>query len=184
MTTTAQIRTNENDVTDNNNGQNKLELRNLQHEQWITFVALGGLVTEESESADRSNNIRQMPTTEFSTLIGVPRRTLYDWKKSIPDFGERVRQRRYELFSLSRETQLFNRAYLIAMTSKDHKSAVEAIKLLLGHFSMLDLPIQRQEIKNDGESWSTLVERKQREVLEGEIVNDPQVHEHDRPTNN
>ena len=56
--------------------------------------------------------------------------------------------------------------------------------MLQGHFGSLELPVQRQIIKQEGESWANLVEKKQREVIEGQIVNDPQVRENDKPVNN
>lgn len=146
------------------------ELINIKQEQWITFVALGGLITSESDDENNPVSIRQMPVSEFSAKVGVPRSTLYEWKKRIPNFGARVRKRREEVFSLSRETQLFNRAYLIGMHSKDHKAAGDMIKMLLGHSAQLMLPAQRHEIEA-GQSLVDLANAaRKRNIIEGDTV--------------
>jgi hypothetical protein len=157
------------------------ELIKVQQEQWISYTALGGLLTLEPESEEQTQQIKVMKIGEFAEKIGVDRSTLWRWKKSIPDFASRVRERRRELFNLSRETVLFNRAYLIATSSKDHKAAGDMIKLLLGHNADLELPVQRQVIKHGGDirlSWADLMSRKKQEAMEAEIVNDPNLNQH------
>jgi hypothetical protein len=160
------------------------ELLNAQQQAFVDYLAIGGLVTVESNEKLQAQDIHQMTITEFCEAIGISRDTFYRWKKTIPNLVDRIRTRRHETFGLNRETALYNRAYLIAMTSRDHKAAGEMIKLLSGHFGQLELPVQRQIIKQEGESWAALVEKKKQAIIEGEIVNDPQVKEHDRPTNN
>lgn len=141
----------------------------LKQEQWITFCALGGLITNESDNENKTQEIRQMTVTEFSEQLGVHRVTLYKWKRSIPNFGDRVRTARNEVFSLSRETTLFNRAYIIAMSSNDHKAAGDMIKMLLGHGANLELPTQRTEI-DAGQNLMELVGvARKKQVVEGEV---------------
>lgn len=153
------------------NGETETEkMLKLQQEQWISFCALGGLITLESDNKWSTQDIHQMTVTEFSETIGVARRTLYNWKKQIPNFGEKVRERRNEVFSLSRESVLFNRAYMIAMTSNDHKAAGEMIKMLLGHGANLELPAQRHEIEA-GQNLMDLVNiARKKNIIEGETI--------------
>lgn len=167
----TQIRTNTEIQQIKESADDELSLLNMRQEQWITFCALGGLITMESDNKSQPQEIKQMTITEFAKLLGVNRRTLYDWKKSIPSFAERVRARRYEIFSVSRETAAFNRLYLIGMTGKS-QPAVDALKTLLGHFSRLDLPVQRQEIEageNLLDMWARVEQRKAIEADAAEI---------------
>ena len=133
------------------------ELLNNIQEQWITFCALGGLITDDEDHIGNTPNIKVMTITKFSEQIGVPRQTLYNWKRSIPNFGEKVRDRRKEVFTLSRETALWNMLYLIAMDGKG-QPAVEACKLLLGHFSDLSLAPTKQSSTDDySNNWVDLI---------------------------
>ena len=176
--------TKQNDQQINNSGNDSEELLSAQQQAFVDYMAIGGLITVESDEKLQTQDIHQMTITEFCNAIGISRFTFYHWKKTIPNLVDRIRTRRFETFGLNRETALHNRAYLIAMTSKDHRAAGEMIKMLQGHFGSLELPVQRQIIKQEGESWANLVEKKQREVIEGQIVNDPQVRENDKPVNN
>lgn len=132
---------------------------------------------------------------EFCDLVGIDEKTTWRWKTQIPDFAMRVRQRREEIVPLARETAAWNRLYLIGTTSlpstfkeivnqktgavkrvpvgalhEDQRAAVDALKTYLGHFSRLQLPAQRQEVKVEVNSWTALMEAK-RNVIEGEVVN-------------
>jgi hypothetical protein len=109
-----------------------------EQDQWISYCAVGGLITDDT------GVMRKMKLEEFITTFDVPSRTLYNWKKSIPDFDLKVRERRLKLFPASRETNLWNRAYLIAMTTTGPQ-AIEAIKLLVGQFSGWQPPSQKVE---------------------------------------
>jgi len=137
-----------------------------RQDAWISYCAVGGLITDDD------GRVRKMTLEEFCATFDVPERTLYNWKKSIPDFAGKVRQRRMDLYSMSRETNMWNRLYLIAMTSKDHKAAVQAITSLQGHFAKLELPSQRHEVEHQlGNTWTDLLQQKM-PVIEAEIVNE------------
>jgi hypothetical protein len=163
-----QTSTNENvpQIDDDENVEDKIIKG--QQEQWITFCALGGLVTTESDDPDQPVGLEQITITQFSQQLGVHRTTLYNWKNSIPNFGQRVRSRRAEVFSLSRESAAFNRLYLIGMNNKDMRAAVDALKTILGHFSKLELATQRHEVEA-GQNLMDLVNAGRRKrVIEGE----------------
>lgn len=153
----------------------------LQQELWIDYCAIGGIITEagfeykrnEYTGKDVPEIMKRMSVKEFSEKVHVPRSTLYNWNKTIPNFAQRVRERREEIWPLARETALFNRAYSIAMGSNDMRASVDAIRLLTGHFSKLRLPTQTQEIEFKGQSWAALAARKRAEALEGEVIDEP-----------
>jgi hypothetical protein len=110
----------------------------VAQDQWISYCAVGGLITDET------GTMRKMKLDEFCTTFKTPERTLYSWKQTIPDFAMKVRERRVKLFPSSRETNLWNRAYLIAMTTTGPQ-AIEAIKLLAGQFAGWQPPSQKVE---------------------------------------
>jgi hypothetical protein len=160
------------------------KLISLQQSWWIDYCALGGLLTHDGfefkvdkegrqltdyNGEPRTEVMHRMTVSEFAKNIKVDRSTLGRWRHTIPNFNAKVYERRAELFG-ARESQLFNRLYLIAM-SGNGQPAVQAATTLLGHFSKLQLPTQRQEIKHEGESWTSLMEKK-RQVIEGEVVPD------------
>jgi hypothetical protein len=159
------------------------KLISLQQDWWIDYCALGGLITfdgfdvktDESGEVEVDYNgrpktevMQKMTVTEFAEKIHVDRSTLARWRKTIPNFYGKVYERRAALFG-ARESQLFNRLYLIAMSGNGQPS-VAAARTLLGHFSKLKLPTQPTEIKNTGNSWAELLERKHTEAIEGEVV--------------
>lgn len=160
------------------------KLISLQQDWWISYCALGGLITldgfdfkldddgrqqKDYQGKPQTEVMQRVTVTEFAQQIGVDRSTLSRWRHSIPNFNAKVYERRAKLFG-ARESQLFNRLYLIAMSGNGQPS-VDAAKALLGHFSDLQLPRQRTEVKNVGESWSTLMDKK-RQAIEGEVVHD------------
>ena len=123
------------------------QLISLQQDWWIDYCALGGLITfdgfdfKEDEDGERildyqgkpqTEVMTKMTVTEFAERIGVSRKTLSNWRKTIPNFYARVYERRALLFG-ARESQLFNRLYLIAMSGNGQPS-VDAARTLLGHF--------------------------------------------------
>lgn len=110
----------------------------VPQDNWISYCAVGGLITDDQ------GVMRKMKVEEFVATFNTPERTLYNWKKSIPEFEQKVRKRRMDLWPQSRETNLWNRAYLIAMTTTGPQ-AIEAIKLLAGQFSGWQPPSQKIE---------------------------------------
>lgn len=132
-------------------------------EQFITYSALGGLITDEM------GIVKPMSLAKFCKFQGIAESTTRDWK-AMSNFGLLVTQRRLEIVPHARETAAWNRLYIIGLTSKDHKSAVEALKLFLGHFSALQLPVRRQDIKIQGGLMEVLEAAEHDGILEGEVV--------------
>ena len=147
-----------------------IELLKAQQEQYISYVAMGGVITSDD------GLVTTMSQTKFADSIGVHRNTLLNWKRSIPNFGLRVREKREQLFSISRETAAWNRLYIIGMTGTG-QPAVDALKTLLGHFGELKLPVQRQDVKIQN-SLAEMLSNAQK-VIEGEVV---QTDAEPRPT--
>jgi hypothetical protein len=61
-----------------------------QQQAWIDYKALSGIVYE-------NDMMRKMTVEEFATRVGVHRDTLYAWRNQIPNFWQRVDERRREL---------------------------------------------------------------------------------------
>jgi hypothetical protein len=102
------------------------KLLKFQQEQYVDFVALGGIYTNEDGSFDMSETVKTktMTVTEFSLRIGVPRRTLYGWQNRIPNFWGRVNDRRKTLFSQQRISKVWNGIYLKAASGNPQAAAL------------------------------------------------------------
>lgn len=135
----------------------------------ISYCALNGMITKESDDPQKPQIIEQLTISEFCAEINISRDTFYNWKKKIPDFAARVRSRRIELFSLTRESAVYNRLYLIGMTGTSG-AAVRALEVLAGHFAELTLPVQRQTIKIHGSASELLKAARDDGIIEGEVV--------------
>lgn len=61
---------------------------------WIDYKALGGIVMDKE-----NDKMRKMTVQELADKLGVERKTLYNWRESIPGFWDRVAERRKELNS-------------------------------------------------------------------------------------
>lgn len=150
-------------------------LKLQQQAAWIDYCAIGGLITNDGMDLDESDGkikeIRRITITQFSEMINVPRRTLHAWKTIIPDFGDRVRKRREELWPQARETAIFNRLYLIGMTGTG-QSSVDALKVLAAHFSKLRLPTQPHEVEAGENLIELLNLGRKKNIVEGEIASD------------
>lgn len=114
---------------------------NLQERQnyYITYYAAAGL------SVDEDGNMVKITAADFADSIGVSRQTLYDWQKSIPNFQDRVKIRRKEIFTSTRENLIWRGLFLRAAKG-DHKQA----EMILSHFSDYVPPTQRHEVKLNG----------------------------------
>lgn len=141
-----------------------LQLLKQQQEEWITFTAIGGLVTE----AD--GLLKPMTIVDFSNQLGVPRRTLYNWRKSIPKFWERVDVRRREMFGKDRIAKVWNGVYLRAA-----KGDAPQAQMILSHFSDYRPPAQSHEIEVKGWGDAIVNARKKmlatQHIIEAEVVN-------------
>jgi len=131
-------------------------------DQFLTFSALGGLIIDDD------GKLNEMKLQQFCELVGIERTMTWRWK-SQPGFAEKVRARRAEIVPLARETKAFNQLFLLGMQSQDKRAAVDALKTYLGHFSQLQLPVQRQDIKIQGGLMEVLEAAEADGIIEGEI---------------
>lgn len=114
------------------------ELLKLKQQQWIDYCAIGGMLTADD------GGVTPTTITAFADMIGMSRQTLYDWKKSIPNFNERVKQRRIDLGSGTRLAKVYNGLYLKAATGNP-----EAVKLYLQIFDGWKPPKQEVEMEHN-----------------------------------
>lgn len=110
-----------------------------RQDQYITFVASSGLsITEDG-------GFKQIKVGEFADLISTPRRTLYNWQQSIPEFWEKVDIRRREIFTRSRENAIWK-----GLTLKAMKGDTQAATMVLSHFGDYSPPAQKHDVKING----------------------------------
>lgn len=134
-------------------------------QEWITFLALGGLFIDEDDQ-----HIYRMTLTQFCERMGVARSTVNHWRKNTTNLAQLIEQRRGEIAPMARVSAMFNQLFLTGMQSKDLRAAVDAQKTFLGHFGNLQLPVQRQDIKIQGGLAEVLTAAEADGILEGEIV--------------
>lgn len=108
----------------------------IDQQKWIDFCAIGGLLTMDDGS------LQPMTIKDFAINLGVSRQTLYDWKRIIPSFNERVRQRRQELGSGARLQKVYNGLFLKASGGDP-----SAVKLYLQIFDGWKPPSQEHDVK-------------------------------------
>lgn len=147
---------------------------------YLTFCALGGMIVSDT------GGIEPLTKRDFCSRIGIDEKTTWNWKKNTPDFAMRVRARRDEIVPLARETAAFNRLFLLGMSSlptsrdesgrpkgqlhNDQRAAVDALKTYTGHYSNLQLPVQRAEVKVQGGLMDVLQAAERDGIIEGELV--------------
>lgn len=134
-------------------------------DQWITFLALGGLLVDEEDG-----HIYKMTLTEFCEKFGVARSTAAAWKNYTKDLPKLIEARRNEISPQARVSAVFNQLFLMSMQSQDKRAAVDAQKTFLGHFGNLQLPVQRQDIKVQGGLLEVLKAAETDGIIEGEII--------------
>lgn len=145
------------------NQPSSLDLEPLtpQQQNYISYVAVGGLITEDDGS------VHKLRLEDFATSLGVDRRTLNNWKRNIPNFWQLVEQRRSEIFTQNRITAVWNGLFLRAM-----KGDAEQAKIILGQYAKWQPPAQKHDITiGDGLADAALAARARREnAIEGEVV--------------
>lgn len=115
-------------------------------EQYISYKAVGGLGVKTGEP------LVKVSMHEFANMIGVSRMTLYRWEESIPNFWERVKNRRQELIGRDMISNVWNRVYLDAMAGKEPQQ-----RLILGQFADWKPPAQAHDIKMTG--WADVINK-------------------------
>lgn len=128
-----------------------VKLRAFQHDQYVAFVAVGGLIPDP----DGEKTAIKMTTGQFAERVGVSRQTLYDWRESIPDFWQKVAEKRKAIGSKERLSNVWNGVYLKAATGNP-----EAAKLYLANYDdNFRMPTERRET-NTGSGFADLVAQK------------------------
>lgn len=156
----------------NENGEQPT-LITAQQQAWIDYNAMSGLITDlTTDKLDKDGQpavLRKMTITEFAKLLEVDRKTLRNWRETIPDFWKRVNDRRAELSTESRLAKMHEVWYLSAL--KSGKDGFKDRQLWLANFDpKFKMPAQKIE-HEAGNSWAALL-RKKVKVIEGEVVNE------------
>lgn len=146
--------------------EKKAFLLSPQQQAWIDYKALGGIIF------DKDNGVFEHWTAErFATYIGVDRRTLYNWRDSIPSFWDRVAERRKELNAGEWLAELHKKWKLKAMKF-DNWQITEA--WLINFDKNYKTP--KIKVEHDvGDSYAALLAAAVRDgILEGELVDEHQ----------
>lgn len=135
----------------------------LQQQQFIDFCALGGLLTDEA------GNFTRLTLNDFAEMIQVDRVTLWRWKKAIPYFDQKVRERRIVISKGTRASKVYNGLYLKAC-----KGDPAAVRLWAEIFDGYQPAPQRiQHNLGNGFADAAGIARKRREqAVEGEVVDE------------
>lgn len=145
----------------------------IQQQTWIDYNALNGLVTDNLEDGidpktGSAMTLRKMTIQEFAELIGVHRDTLRIWRSAIPNFWQRVNDRRRELAPTARLQLIHEKWYLNALKMKNWP----VTEAWLRNFDP-EYREPKQKVEHElGNSWMALFEHK-RQVIEGEVVDGP-----------
>lgn len=145
------------------------EILKHSQEQFITFLAAGNLVEQED------GKMVILSIIEFSDKMNIPRRTLYNWKRDIPDFQQRVARRRHEIFSQERVSKVWVGLYLRAK-----KGDAKQAEMILSHFSDYVPPTQKVEHDVGGglaelmqKARERAQQKKPQAPIQAEIINAP-----------
>ncbi len=117
------------------------ELVELKPKQdlFIDYMAFG------SFTMDATGRLDQMTDEEVAAKLGVNRRTLSRWRRSIPGYAELIRKRRIEKFKVEIEDGVWRGLILKAMSGEQKQA-----EMVLSHFSDYVPPAQRVEHKVEG----------------------------------
>lgn len=115
-----------------------------QQERYVSYKAVNGVMVSVGDGMSK------MSMQEFADAVGVTRQTLYDWQKAIPDFWERVKERRLAIGSRDQTTKVWHRVYLDALSGKEPQQ-----RLWLGQFDEWKPPAQAHDVKIGG--WADAI---------------------------
>lgn len=135
----------ENEVVEGEIVANQKPLTEAQ-ESYISYKAVGGLGFKVGEPTST------ISMQEFAEMVGFNRSTLWRWESSIPNFWERVKNRRQELIGRDMIANVWKRVYLDAMAGKEPQQ-----RLILGQFADWKPPAQAHDIKMTG--WADIINK-------------------------
>lgn len=146
-------------------------LISIQQDEYIAFVACNGLLPAE----DHADLVKKMTALEFAQALGVARETLYAWRKSIPNFWDRVNEKRREIGSKDRLSKVWNGVFLKAASGNPQAAA-----LYLTNFDPnFKMPGAKQEKQGDTGLADLLEMGRKRQLelesgaVEGEVIDAP-----------
>src|SRR5207245_215155 len=87
-----------------------------QMQAWIDYNAINGTITDNLDESGLS--YRKMTISEFAAAIDVHRDTLRNWRTYIPNFWDRVNERRKEIAPKAQLQLMHNTWYLKALSMK------------------------------------------------------------------
>lgn len=138
------------------------DILSFNQEQYIGYVAFGGLVPDPDGNAIAI----KMTASQFAKNIKVARSTLYDWRNTIPNFWERVAEKRKEVGGKDRLSKVWNGVYMKAAAGN-----AEAAKLYLANFDP-DFRMPMEKVQHEaGNSWASLFKNKP-QAIEGEATDE------------
>lgn len=139
-----------------------------QQDDYIAFVAVGGILPSEDGAGNK------ITVKQFAEKLGYDPATLWRWRKQIPNFWDRVNEKRREIGSKDRLSNVWNGVYLKAAAGNP-----EAAKLYLANFDPdFRMPMQKHEHDiGDGLAEAMNLARQRalqrgNEAIEGEVVED------------
>ncbi len=90
----------------------------------VTWRALDGLWMDDDGS------LSKISLSGLASRLGYHRQTMYDWENSIPNFNDRVEERRKLLFTQRHESAIWKAMFLKAI-----EGSVKHAEMVLSHFS-------------------------------------------------
>ncbi len=111
---TLQKPTDSRDFIDEKAIKDSLFVLTPQQQAWIDYKAISGIVYDRG-----TDTMRKMTVAEFARTVGVSRDTLYAWRDQIPNFWERVSERRKQLGNTEWMVKMHERWKIEALTFKN-----------------------------------------------------------------